>query len=200
MTDPAVTARRVALGTAASALSLGARIGRAASRPLAVAWRLPPAAPARQLSAGLIDAAAARGAREEARLTARTEAEVDAIVLRAIESPALERAIVQVLESEMLDDVVDRVLASEELRRVVAHIAESEEVRAALTRQSMGLVDEVAGSARTRTARADDLAERLARSILRRRPAPWAQGTPATPTEVDVEVDVEVEVDRPDER
>ena len=101
-------------------------------------------------------------------------------------SPALERAIVQVLESDLLDEVVDRVLASEELRRVVAHIAESEEVRAALTRQSMGLVDEVAGSARTRTVRADALAERVARSILRRRPAPWAEGAPPAPAEVEL--------------
>jgi hypothetical protein len=85
----------------------------------------------------------------------------------------------------MLDEVVDRVLASEELRRVVEHISESAEVRAALTRQSMGLVDEVAGSARTRTVRADALAERVARSILRRRPAPWAEEAPPPPIEPD---------------
>jgi hypothetical protein len=173
VSDPGVTARRAALGAAASAWSLGARIGRAASRPLGYAWRLPPAAPARLLSEGVLDAAAARGAREEARLTARTESELDAVVARALQSPALERTIVRVLESELLDEVVDRVLASEELRRVVEHIAESDEVRAALTRQSMGLVDEVAGSARSRTVRADALAERVARSILRRQPAPW---------------------------
>ena len=175
MTDPDVTARRVAVGAAASALSLGARLGRAASRPLGAAWRLPPAEPARRLSASAIDAAASRGEREEARIAARTEAELDAVVERALQSPALERAIVRVLESDLLDEVVDRVLASEELRRVVEHVAESDEVRAALTRQSMGLVDEVAGSARSRTVRADALAERVARSILRRRPAPWVQ-------------------------
>ena len=186
LTDPDVTARRVALGAAASALSLGARVGRAVGRPLADAWKLPPAAPARRLTSGVVDAAAARGEREEARIAARTEAEVDALVERALQSPALERTIVQVLESEMLDEVVDRVLASEELRRVVEHIAESEEVRAALTRQSMGLVDEVAGSARTRTVRADALAERVARSILRRRPAPWAEEAAPPPAEPDV--------------
>jgi hypothetical protein len=182
-TDPDVTARRVALGAAASALSLGARLGRAVGGPLADAWKLPPAAPARRLTSGVIDAAAARGEREEARIAARTEAEIDVLVERALQSPALERNIVQVLESEMLDDVVDRVLASEELRRVVAHIAESEEVRMALTRQSMGLVDEVAGSARTRTVRADALAERVARSILRRRPAPWSEEAAPPPDE-----------------
>ena len=186
--DPAVTARRAALGALVSAVSLGARAGRAAARPMGLAWSLPPAAPARRLTAGVVDAAAARGAREEARITARTEAELDALVQRALESPALERSIVQVLESEMLDDVVDRLLASEELHRVVEHIAESEEVRAALTRQSMGLVDEVAGSARSRTVRADALAERVARSILRRRPAPWviaAEEAPVEPTLTD---------------
>ena len=164
MTDPEVTARRVAVGAAASALSLGARLGRAASRPLGAAWRLPPAEPARRLSASAIDAAASRGEREEARIAARTEAELDAVVERALQSPALERAIVRVLESDLLDEVVDRVLASEE--------------------QSMGLVDEVAGSARSRTVRADALAERVARSILRRQPAPWvaAEATPVEPT------------------
>ena len=172
------------LGAAAGALSVGVRAGRVAGRPLASAWRQPSAAPARRVVSGLLDAAAARGEREEARLFERTDAEVDALVERALQSPALERAIVQVLESELADDVVDRVIASEELRRLVAHIAESEEVRAALTRQSMGLVDEVAGSARTRTVRADALAERVVRSILRRRPAPWAEGGSSAPAEV----------------
>jgi hypothetical protein len=178
------TARHVMLGAAAGALSVGVRAGRVAGRPLASAWRLPAAAPARQVVSGLLDAAAARGEREETRLLERTDAEVDALVERTLQSPALERAIVQVLESELADDVVDRVIASEELRRVVAHIAESEEVRTALTRQSMGLVDEVAGSARTRTVRADALAERVVRSILRRRPAPWAEDAPPAPAEV----------------
>ena len=176
--DGGPNARLVALGVAAAVASLGVRAARTTIRPLAVAWDLPQAASLRRLVADLADAAAARGEREEARLLARTDAEVDAAFERALESPALERAIVQVLESDLFDDVVDRVLASEELRRVVAHIAESDEVRAALTRQSFGLVDEVADSARTRTVRADALAERVARSVLRRQPAPWAQGAP----------------------
>ena len=186
MAETSPPARHVALGAATAAASVGARTARVASLPIAIAWRLPPAAPLRRLADGLVGAAAARGEREEARLLERTDAEVDALVERAVRNPALERAIVQVLESDLLDEVVDRVLESEELRRVVAHIAESEEVRAALTRQSLGLVDEVAGSARTRTIRADALAERVTRSILRRRPAPWAEAAPSAHAEVEL--------------
>ena len=186
MAETSPPARHVALGAATAAASVGARTARVASLPIAIAYRLPPSAPLRRLADGLVDAAASRGEREEARLLERTDAEVDALVERAVRNPALERAIVQVLESDLLDEVVDRVLESEELRRVVAHVAESEEVRAALTRQSLGLVDEVAGSARTRTIRADALAERVTRSILRRRPAPWAEAAPSAHAEVEL--------------
>jgi hypothetical protein len=41
-------------------------------------------------------------------------------------------------------------------------------VRAALTQQSFGLADEVANQLRARTTAADELLERLARSIVRR--------------------------------
>jgi hypothetical protein len=45
-------------------------------------------------------------------------------------------------------------------------------VTRALTRQSMGLADEAAGELRSRTMNADDRLERVARSLIRRRPAP----------------------------
>ena len=112
---------------------------------------------------------------------------LEQLVARIVESPGLERAITRVLESELVDELSDRLLASEEVHRWVEQIAQSEEVRAALTQQSMGLVDEVAGAMRARTASADTVAERIARSVLRRKPAPWSRPPPMLPERSDRE-------------
>jgi hypothetical protein len=112
---------------------------------------------------------------------------LEQLVARIVESPGLERAITRVLESELVDELSDRLLASEEVHRWVEQIAQSDEVRAALTQQSMGLVDEVAGAMRARTASADAVAERVARSVLRRKPAPWSRPPPMLPERSDRE-------------
>jgi hypothetical protein len=65
--------------------------------------------------------------------------------------------------------LLNRALYSKELDRVVSHIAESDQVRTALTQQSAGLADEVADQLRARTIAADDMLERFARALLRRR-------------------------------
>jgi uncharacterized membrane-anchored protein YjiN (DUF445 family) len=112
---------------------------------------------------------------------------LEELVARIVQSPGLERAITRVLESELVDELSDRLLASDEVHRWVEQIAQSDEVRAALTRQSMGLVDEVAGAMRSRTVSADAVAERVARSVLRRKPAPWSRPQPVLPERSDRE-------------
>ncbi len=89
--------------------------------------------------------------------------------MRALESPAVERAIIRVLESDaaqdalertlssprssaprsrcstptLVDHVWDRLLASDEAQKLVERIAEAPEVRAAITSQGVGLIDDL---------------------------------------------------------
>jgi len=95
---------------------------------------------------------------------------IDRIVERVLESPSVERAIERVLESSLVSATTERVLVSPELQRVVERIANSPEVRNAIAQQSFGLADVVAQEVRSRSVTGDETAERLARSILRRRP------------------------------
>ena len=95
---------------------------------------------------------------------------MEAIFERLIASNTLDRLAVTMLESRLYDDVVDRVLASEELWRIVDQIAQSPEVMNAITAGSVGLAGEVADQVRRRTVVADDVAERIARRLLRRSP------------------------------
>ena len=95
---------------------------------------------------------------------------VEAIAAQLIASNTLDRLAETVFESRLYDDVVDRVLASEELWRIVDRIAQSPEVMNAITAGSAGLASEVADQVRRRTVVADDMAERIARRLLRRPP------------------------------
>src|SRR5918995_4585186 len=54
---------------------------------------------------------------------------------RTLSSPAVERAAVRVLDSELVDHVWDRLLASDEAQRLVERIAAAPEVRAAIAQQ-----------------------------------------------------------------
>jgi len=118
---------------------------------------------------------------------------LEQLVTRVIESPGLERLVTDVAEtpgferlvlsianSERFDRLLDRVLASEQLDRVVTQIAESDEVYDALRQQSQGMADEVTDELRSRTIAADALLERIARAVVRRRPAPGDAGTAGT--------------------
>jgi hypothetical protein len=223
------TATLAALGLLAAGES-GARAGlRAASvaaGPSLAVWRSWPLAPARGLTAPVVDALVSRGRREQARwqdelewgvteravgvavdhaLVERATAELlesgvlehvgaqiaasplplrlvespelQQVIDRALDSPALERLLVRVMQSGLVDELTEKVLASEELQRIVEHIAQSEEVRRALTAQPAGLAGEVAGAVRSRSAVADDAAERLAHRLLHRhRPRPGPLG------------------------
>ena len=77
----------------------------------------------------------------------------------------------RVLESKLLDEAVQRLLEGEELWLVVNEIAQSPAVTEAITRQSIGFADQVAGGVRGGTRSADAWLERAARRALRRPPA-----------------------------
>ena len=87
---------------------------------------------------------------------------------RALASPAVERAAVQVLDSELVDRVWERLLASDEIQKTIERIAEAPEIRSAIAIQGVGLITDVGRQIARATARLDDLAERFVRRILRR--------------------------------
>jgi len=96
---------------------------------------------------------------------------------RAIEhvlaSPSLERFVAQVVESRFAQDVTEQLLASPELERIVAYIASSPHVVEAINKHTQSLAQEMVSDVRSRTQKADDTAERVVRSWLRRpRPEP----------------------------
>jgi hypothetical protein len=87
--------------------------------------------------------------------------EVRRILIETLERPELERLLAEALDSR----AVDRAMAG-----VIERVADSPEVRRAIAQQSVGLADEVAEQVRTRAAAGDEVAERLAHRLLRRRP------------------------------
>lgn len=93
----------------------------------------------------------------------------------------IERVGEQLITRELVDDVVARVLESEELWLVVDEVARSPAVTDAITQQSMGFADQVAGVVRGRSLRADDRLERVARRLLRRSPNGSAASAPVEP-------------------
>lgn len=117
----------------------------------------------------------------DAVLTSRVGAEaVDRVLDSQLAKRAIARAVEQVademgegptLDSPAMDRLVARLLESEELWRVVDEIAQSPAVTEAITRQSVGFADQVAGQVRDRSRSADARLERAARRVLRRGPS-----------------------------
>jgi len=87
----------------------------------------------------------------------------------ALESDAIKRALVEALDSELVDDVWRRLLASDEVQRLVERIAEAPEIRAAISAQSMGLIEDVGHTIGNGTRRADSGVERVVRRLFFRR-------------------------------
>ena len=85
---------------------------------------------------------------------------------RTLSSPAVERAAVKVLDSELVDHVWDHLLASDEAQKLVERIAEAPEVRAAIAAQGVGLISDLGRQVRGVTQRLDDGLERLVRRLL----------------------------------
>ena len=96
--------------------------------------------------------------------------ELERMVGTVLDSPAVERLIGQTIESRLADQAVARLLDSEELWLLVEEIAESPAVTDAITQQSFGFADQVAGGMRARSRNADAWLERTARRALRRPP------------------------------
>jgi uncharacterized RDD family membrane protein YckC len=142
--------------------------------------------------------AGARGAERLAGVTGVDKAIEDAAeeaIVRALRSPAVERAIVRVLveenavrraldqaltsdeladaivralDTEVADQVWRELLASPKAQMLVERIAEAPEVRAAITQQGMGLVTDIGRRLTLITEALDDALERAAHRLLRR--------------------------------
>jgi uncharacterized RDD family membrane protein YckC len=100
--------------------------------------------------------------------------EAQEALARALASPAVERAAVQVLDSELVDRVWERLLASDEAQKLVERIADAPEIRSAIAAQGVGLITDIGRQIARATAHVDDLLERFVRRLLRR---PRAEAT-----------------------
>ena len=87
----------------------------------------------------------------------------------ALESDAVKRALIEALDSELVDEVWRRLLASDEAQRLVERIAEAPEIRAAISAQSVGLIEDVGHTIGNGTRRLDGVAERIVRRIFFRK-------------------------------
>jgi uncharacterized RDD family membrane protein YckC len=93
---------------------------------------------------------------------------IDRAVERALESEAVERAVIRVLDSELLDRTWQRLLASEEVQQLIERIAQAPEVRSAITSQGVGLLEDIGHEITKVARRIDATLERIYRRLLRR--------------------------------
>jgi uncharacterized RDD family membrane protein YckC len=100
----------------------------------------------------------------------------------ALESDAVKHALIDALDSELVDEVWRRLLASDEAQRLVERIAEAPEIRAAISAQSMGLIEDVGHTIGNGTQRLDAVIERVVRRIFfrKRRSEPTDRAGAAT--------------------
>jgi uncharacterized RDD family membrane protein YckC len=94
---------------------------------------------------------------------------VDRGVDRALDSETAARATERLLDNETTKRVWDKVLESDEAQKLVERVAEAPEVRAAITKQGVGLLEDLRRWVRSAARRIDTVVERVARGILRRR-------------------------------
>jgi hypothetical protein len=87
---------------------------------------------------------------------------------RLLDSPQAERLVARVIESRLVDEAVARLLESKDLWLLVDEVARSPSVTEAISHQSMGFAEEMAGVVRERSHKADARVERLARRLFRR--------------------------------
>ncbi len=96
------------------------------------------------------------------------EGVVERTVERALRDPSTERAAVAVLDSELLDELAERLLASEEIQQIIERIANAPEVRNAITRQGVGLLDDLRRELGEQARNTDSVVEYPLRSLFRR--------------------------------
>jgi uncharacterized RDD family membrane protein YckC len=94
---------------------------------------------------------------------------VEEAMSSALESDAVKRALIEALDSELVDEVWRQLLASDEAQRLVERIAEAPEIRAAISAQSMGLIEDVGHTVGNGTRRLDGVLERVVRRIFFRK-------------------------------
>jgi hypothetical protein len=123
---------------------------------------------AEQLTLATLDAVLASRVGEEAVDRVLDSALAKRAIARAVERVADEMGEGPALDSPAMDRLVARLLESEELWLIVDEIAQSPAVTEAITRQSVGFADQVAGQVRDRSRSADARLERAARRMLRR--------------------------------
>jgi uncharacterized RDD family membrane protein YckC len=107
---------------------------------------------------------------------------VEEAMNNALESDAVKHALIDALDSELVDEVWRRLLASDEAQRLVERIAEAPEIRAAISAQSMGLIEDVGHTIGNGTRRLDGVVERVVRKIFfrKRRSEPTDRAGAAT--------------------
>jgi uncharacterized RDD family membrane protein YckC len=122
---------------------------------------------------------AVEAAAEEAMVAAVESEAVERALVRVLQGPAVETAVhgaldservkealIEALDSEMVDEVWRRLLASDEAQKLVERIAEAPELRAAISAQSMGLIEDVGRTIGATTRRLDAVIERIARKVF----------------------------------
>ena len=175
---PEVRAEDVALGAAVTAARLAVSLTRLALLPLRAVGRTPVAGELGQSAVAEL-ASAGRAARVDGRAqitaTARSalaapELEVlvedalagplpDAVVRGAFDD-GFQRRIAAELDDEAVVGVIERVVDTNAFRVALERVLTSPAIRAALTQQTTSFADELAGLARGRLARLDDLVGR----------------------------------------
>jgi uncharacterized RDD family membrane protein YckC len=100
---------------------------------------------------------------------------VDRGVDRALDSETAARATERLLDNETTKRVWDKVLESDEAQKLVERVADAPEVRAAITKQGVGLLEDLRRGVRSAARRIDTVVERAARGVLRR---PQREGRP----------------------
>jgi uncharacterized RDD family membrane protein YckC len=128
---------------------------------------------------------AVEAAAEEAMVAAVESDAVERALVRVLQGPAVETAVhgaldsekvkealIEALDSEMVDEVWRRLLASDEAQKLVERIAEAPELRAAISAQSVGLLEDVGHTIGNSTRRLDAVVERIVRKVFFRKPRP----------------------------
>ena len=95
---------------------------------------------------------------------------IEAAVQRALASDEVAEAVVRALDSEVADRVWAELLAGPKVQMLVERIAEAPEVRAAITEQGMGMITDLGRRLTVVTERLDDALERTAHRMMRRAP------------------------------
>jgi uncharacterized RDD family membrane protein YckC len=108
----------------------------------------------------LIDRALAQSLPEELVHSLVEHRVLERMAAEFAETGALDQAVENALASPHTQELTDRIVNSEQMRSAIREIVASPEVRKAVTQQTVGFVDELAGAIRARARRLDDRMDR----------------------------------------